>query len=203
MTNQKPSTHISVRALYLVVTVLFWGVAVGFALGVPAGIVRDATSRAPMFLPATVSPESLGELPWDARDVDRVAVSVPVSDLSAPQIVVFHGVFAIGAFLVLFTLWKLRQLVQSVRIGDPFTDTNAQRLRLLGVVVILWYSIAHYVTAGISEWIITTRGPDIPTVAADAGPFPLTGLLGGLCLLVLAEVFAHGIRLREDVEATI
>jgi hypothetical protein len=32
---------------------------------------------------------------------------------------------------------------------------------------------------------------------------PAAALLAGLAVLVLAEVFAHGLRLREDVEGTI
>lgn len=203
MTNQKPTTHISVAALYLVVTLLFWLCVVGVVGIVSTGLVSDITNKTPPSWPATVSAESLGELPWDAQDSDRVAIKVPVSDLSVAQVVVFRGAFAIGGLLLLFTLWKLRQLVRSVRDRDPFTAANTRRLRVLGLVLIFWHLIGHYLATGISEWIITTRGPDIPTLTADVGPFPLGGIFAGLCLLVLAEVFAHGIRLREDVEATI
>ena len=37
----------------------------------------------------------------------------------------------------------------------------------------------------------------------DWAPIPVPALLTGLGVLVLAEVFAHGVRLREDVEGTI
>jgi hypothetical protein len=49
------------------------------------------------------------------------------------------------------------------------------------------------------------RLPPLPEWNLGNGPFgPPTGaLVAGLLVFVLAAVFAHGVRLREDVEATI
>jgi hypothetical protein len=46
-----------------------------------------------------------------------------------------------------------------------------------------------------------------PSASGDLGfdgfRFPLAALLGGLGAFVLAQVFAHGLRLREDAEGTV
>ena len=58
-----------------------------------------------------------------------------------------------------------------------------------------------YVTFALKEWLATTP-PGAQTGGLFAPPIGLA-LLFGLAVLILAEVFAHGLRLREDVEGTI
>ena len=47
--------------------------------------------------------------------------------------------------------------------------------------------------------------PEAQPLLGNSAPTvnPAAALLAGLAVLVLAEVFAHGVRLREDVEGTI
>ena len=46
-------------------------------------------------------------------------------------------------------------------------------------------------------------GTTLPGAIVEIDPFSQIALFGGLAFLVLGEVFAHGIQLREDVEGTI
>jgi DUF2975 family protein len=71
----------------------------------------------------------------------------------------------------------------------------SSRLRQFG-----WPLVA-YLTMELKEWLATTPPAD-QTSGVFAPPIGLA-LLFGLAVLVLAEVFAHGLRLREDVEGTI
>ena len=200
--TQATEVRLPIKALYVAVTGVFFLVAIGLAVGVPAGIASAVTSDKPMSIPATVAPGELGDLS-EIGVVNRVSVSLPIDHLSPIQVAVYHGTIAVAGLVLLFGLWQLRQLVRSVREGDPFSGVNVRRLRILGSLLLLAYPVFQYVLGGLHEWILSTGGPSSPPATVDADPFSLVAVFGGLCLLVLAEVFAHGIRLREDVEATV
>jgi Protein of unknown function (DUF2975) len=195
--------RISTTSLYVGVTVVFWLTMVGVAIGIPAGIATMILSDHPMAVHATIPAHALGQLPWDVTSVDRVDLGFPIDHLTGVQIAVYNGVFVIFECVLLFGLWQLRRLVRTVKDGDAFTSANVWRLRLLGSLLVFGYPIYQYVTGGLNEWILSTGGPDVPGARVEIDPFSLVALFGGLCLLVLAEVFANGIRLREDVEATV
>jgi hypothetical protein len=108
------------------------------------------------------------------------------------------------AVLVIAGLWMLRRFVSSVARGDPFGDANVRRLRGLGYVLALGGFIVQLVNYSFRSALYTTV-PPYPGVHLGVAGFTLPGaaLLGGLGCFILAEVFATGVRLREDVEATI
>jgi hypothetical protein len=199
----EPKARLSVRSLFVVTTGLFWLSVLGLAVGLPVGIASTLASDHPMSIHATVSAEQVGGLAAEIGSGERVSLSLPIDHLSAGQIVLFHAVIALAGIVVLYALWQLRQLVGSIRANDPFSTANVRRLRVLGWLLLLAYPSFQYVMGGVSEWILSTGGPSVPSARVDADPFSLGAAFGGLCLLVLAEVFAHGIRLRKDVEATI
>jgi hypothetical protein len=112
--------------------------------------------------------------------------------------------------LALPVLWLLRGIARSVRDGDPFGQVNVRRLRAIGVLLIVGIPAAHYIGQALQRALaepymrspfesVTTRG----LLPPDDDFFPWTALLSGLGAFVLAQVFAHGVRLREDVESTI
>jgi hypothetical protein len=91
-------------------------------------------------------------------------------------------------------LTRLRAIVASVRAGDPFVAANARRLTgiawaLLGIQLV---DLAFGIVA-------TTSGID----AISGWTFSLTGWLAVLLLFVLARVFEHGARMRDELAATI
>jgi hypothetical protein len=110
--------------------------------------------------------------------------------------------------LILFVVWMLRQIVwttlgDDASEGNPFVRPNVRRLRwIAGAIVLMpfaqgWADIAqsNLVWMAMEEflWLGTFYMPQ-----ASYMPF-------GVALLVfaLAEVFAAGIRLREDVEGLV
>jgi hypothetical protein len=108
----------------------------------------------------------------------------------------------VGAVLVHFVLRHLRAMVETVRAGDPFVASNARRLQ----------GIAWLVMAG--EFVrlaIGGVGRIAAPIARELGihvdrnlvQFSLTPWLCVLLLFVLAGVFAHGTRLRDDLEGTV
>ena len=96
--------------------------------------------------------------------------------------------------------WLLRGLLLSVRDGDPFTRANVKRLRALAVIVLIGIPLAALVGSLFASALAGSAG-------LDGGGIQLTlpgnAALGGLATFVLAEVFAAGVRLREDLEGTV
>ena len=108
----------------------------------------------------------------------------------------------VGAGLVHFVLRHLRAMVETVRAGDPFVAGNARRLQ-----AIAWLVMAgEFVRLGVGA-----VGRIAAPIARELGihvdknlvQFSLTPWLCVLLLFVLAGVFAHGTRLRDDLEGTV
>jgi len=94
-------------------------------------------------------------------------------------------------------LKRLLAIVETVRAGDPFVAANARRLQVIAWVL-LALQIVGLIVGVIAKSISTPEHP----VDLDAG-FSLNGWLAVLLTFLLAHVFAHGARMRDDLEATV
>ena len=94
-------------------------------------------------------------------------------------------------------LKRLLAIVATVREGDPFVAANASRLQ-----VIAWALFALQVLSLIIGAIGKAVSSPAHPVDIDAG-FSINGWLAVLLLFVLARVFDHGTRLRDDLEGTV
>jgi hypothetical protein len=90
-------------------------------------------------------------------------------------------------------LRRLLAIVDSVRGGDPFVLDNAQRLHAIAWLV-LAIELLRLMVAGISSAV---------DMKGEMGGFSLAPWLAVLLLFVLAGVFAHGARMRADLEGTV
>jgi hypothetical protein len=113
---------------------------------------------------------------------------------------VLRAIAVIGLFtipLYYAALKRLLAIVETVRAGDPFVAVNAQRLQ--GIAWVLFtLQILSIVIGTIAKGISTPQHP----VDLDAG-FSLNGWLAVLLTFLLARVFAHGTRMRDDLEGTV
>ena len=114
------------------------------------------------------------------------------------------GIDLLPLALWIAVLWLLRGIARSVRDGDPFVGANVQRLRVMGQPPIS-ASRSHFgQTALQNDRLQPYALCGVGTAEHPGGcirptaSFPGTPLLCGLGLIVLAEVFAHGGRGRED-----
>jgi hypothetical protein len=102
-----------------------------------------------------------------------------------------------GAFIAHRILTELLKIVESVRAGDPFVIDNATRL-----TEIAWWMLAGellHLVVGVLVGIAST-----PAQPVDIDwTFSVTPWIAVLLLFVLARVFAHGARMREDIEGTV
>jgi hypothetical protein len=198
--DPKPPTRLATTG-YLVVTALLVAMLVaGVVLTVTAtvGALRGGQT---ITLDRSVEPEHVTWLPADVKPANDIPVTVTIRDARPGQLFLRLAIDLLSVLLILAALWQLWGLLRSARQGDPFTTANVWRLRQFGWLLLLGWPLVAYVTMALKEWLATTPPAD-QTGGVFAPPIGLA-LLFGLAMLVLAEVFAHGLRLREDVEGTI
>ena len=98
----------------------------------------------------------------------------------------------VGAFVAHRILTGLLRIVESVRAGDPFVVDNAERLQALAWWL-LGAELLHLVVGALAR----SASVDIDWT------FSFTPWIAVLLTFVLARVFAHGARMREDLEGTV
>jgi hypothetical protein len=92
---------------------------------------------------------------------------------------------------------RLLAMVDTVRAGDPFVATNAQRLRAIAWALFA-LQLLSLVIGTIGKMVSTPAHP----VDLDAG-FSANGWLAVLLTFLLARVFAEGTLMREELEGTV
>ena len=107
-------------------------------------------------------------------------------------------VIGIGsAALTHILLTRLLAIVETVRFGDPFVSGNAARLQTTAWAL-LGLELAHLAVGAIAAFVSSASQPlDIDW------NFSVTGWLAVLLLFLLARVFEHGTRMRDDLEGTV
>jgi hypothetical protein len=94
-------------------------------------------------------------------------------------------------------LTRLSAMVETVRTGDPFVAANAVRLRVIAWVLLV-LQLLSLVVGAIARAVATPAHP----LDIDAG-FSITGWLAVLLTFLLAQVFAAGTAMRDDLEGTV
>ena len=94
-------------------------------------------------------------------------------------------------------LKRLVAIVDTVRDGDPFVSSNAERLQTIAWVMVA-LQIISMIIAGIADAVALPGRP----IDMDAG-FSINGWLAVLLTFLLARVFAEGARMRDDLEGTV
>ena len=200
--NPKPPTRLATTA-YLVVTALLVGfLAAGVVLTATA-IIAAVQGNHSITQDRFVAPDALTSLPANIKPTTNIPVTVTINDASPAQLFLRLAITLLPGLLIVALLWQLCGLLRSARHGDPFTDANIWRLRQFGWLLLLGWPLVAYLTMALKELLAATWASPTDQTGGTFAP-PIGGaLIFGLAVLVLAEVFAHGLRLREDVEGTI
>jgi|CXWL01.1.fsa_nt_gi hypothetical protein len=110
------------------------------------------------------------------------------------------GAVAVGGALVI--VGRLRRLFDSFSSGEPFRRENAEHLRVIWITMLL-IELARYLLLGVVGAIFATVGaPDGARANFDVS-IDLSTWMSILILIVLAEVFREGARMKEEQELTI
>lgn len=118
------------------------------------------------------------------------------------QRVAFVAARVVIPLTILLVLWHLYHMVSSVERGTPFTGENGRRLQAVALVIMIGGTLGVLVSRWLDDWLISTSAA-APAFDAGPGPIPLTPLLVGLLLSVLAVVWNRGVALEEDTEGLV
>lgn len=202
-----PTPSRAARAAYVLLTALFWVVLVAGVIVVAHRLFGLGQDPSVLTVPASVSVEDV-HLPEGFEIAGPLPVDVDIAGPTTTQRVLASVPPSVWWALALTVLWLVRAIARSAARGEPFQASNVKRLRWLGGLFLLGFPVATIVervftdrlfSAGVwSDRPLPEGGVvvGIPMVSAPA-------IMAAVSLFALAEVFAHGMRLREDVDATI
>ena len=180
---------------------MFLLLAVAFGLFVLArGVIGAVRGGQAVSIHQMVDLDDIDVLPKGAVGPEDVSVTVQVKDASAEQALYAMARDLIPTALAIAILWFLRAVVRSVPGGDPFTRRNVGRLRTIGFILLIGFPLAQVAMSALEQALSTTVGASGSGLAI---PFPGPGPIAALFVFVLAQVFDHGVRLREDIEGTV
>jgi hypothetical protein len=151
-----------------------------------------------------VEPSSILPAGWEVSGTLPIVVTQTAPPFS--QVLLETATQLPFFFLLVVGLWLIQRIAASIKQGDPFSHANARRLARIGVLLLAGYPLAVLAEGLFRNWFFSNENsPVLPEAEITIGfpLFSLSAILGGVCFLVLAEVFRYGLRLREDVEATV
>lgn len=125
-------------------------------------------------------------------DVDSLNLSGPWLGPAAAGLVLIAAIYMIGGIVI---VGRLRNIFRTLIGGDPFHPDNARRLRIIGATLAI-LEILRYLLAAGSRFLFHGA-------VRIGGGVSLTTWFAVLVIVVLAEVFREGARLRGEAELTI
>lgn len=208
--SAQPSSSRAVTIGYRLVTVVFVVVVIFGVVAIASvavGVARHGDSLLygdPLAVPLELSPDDVGPLPRGVRLRGWPGVDVRIADPTTKQMLLRSGL-DLGSFaLFVAGLWLGRRFLRSVLEGDPFGAPNVRRLRAIGFILLVGAPVVELFDHALRTALFNAI-PPYPSLHLGSAGFAVSGdaLLGGLGAFILAEVLAYGLRLREDVAATI
>ncbi len=132
-----------------------------------------------------------------AEDIGNPDVVFPVFALLGVFII---GLAIVGGLFIFFG--KLRHIINTVSEGDPFLPINADRLSMMGWLM-LGVQLLILPLAALGAQL-AKFADELDDVDVSGGmELDLTGILIVILLFILARVFKHGAAMREDLEGTV
>jgi hypothetical protein len=143
------------------------------------------------------------KLPKGVFLTENPNVSVQVREPTSKQVLVTTAMTLAKSLLVVLVLWFVRGLARSAKEGDPFAAENVRRLRGLGYTLAFGGPIVALFDSWASDRLFYSLRASSVQLTRPEFSFPLDLILAGMGAFILAAVFAYGVHLREDVEATV
>ncbi len=168
--------------LKVILDVVRW-VLVLSAIGVSVGIVAC--------LLMSFNPELLG----GSVDIGDIHIKGAWLGPIAAAALLAIDLYLAGALVI---VGRLRRIFQTLIVGDPFHPANVRRLRIIGAALAA-LELGRYLFTGVGRLFAHS----LRLARIDAGGVNLTTWFAVLVIVVLAEVFREGARLRGEAELTI
>ena len=140
----------------------------------------------------------------------RADIVTQYAEASGDPDVVFPVFTALGVIAICFGIvaamfvffGRLRRIIDTVGDGDPFDPVNADRLSLMGwlmLAVQLLLLPASALGAHLAQYADEIEGMNVTI----GGGLDLSAILLIVILFILARVFRHGAAMRADLEGTV
>ncbi len=174
-----------------------WIAAAALVLGTFGYLVVVAMIQGGMLDPALLEPGAT------SQTIGPITIKTDADDELSWQLVsigLLGGAVAIGGSLLI--IQRLRRLFASFTTGDPFSRDNADHLRVIWIVMLVM-ELSRYAIAGAVKGLIMIFGQPSETEIAVQAPVNFLTWAAIMILIVLAEVFREGARLREEQDLTI
>lgn len=198
MSSRGPS-RFTIFATNLVTLLLVLSAAFGVYL-LASGVVGAIRGGHEVVTHQEIPLSTIDSLPEDAVGPETLRVTLRIKDAGPEQNLYALGRDIVPGLLIVGVLWLLRRILVSVRQGDPFTAANVRRLRLIGLLLLIGTPIAALTASAFEQALATSVSVPSSGIAITV---PGGGLIAGLGVFVLAQVFEHGVRLRDDVAGTV
>jgi hypothetical protein len=179
-----------------------WAVA-ALAYAVFMGMVA-AGAIDPASLPPIERSDGAGgnsiEVSISGFDADGLSPQWTDWQIIAPALIA-AGVGVGGSLII---VWRLRRLFDSFTSGEPFRRENAQHLRVIWITMVA-VELSRYALLTLIGLLLSFVGKpeSVESVSFSIDSDNLGSWMSILVLIVLAEVFREGARLKEEQELTI
>jgi len=133
---------------------------------------------------------------------DDNVIAAPAGALSWLVVV---PAFLVGAVVIgggLMIVWRLRKLFDSFCSGQPFAKENATHLRAIWMTMI-GIEVARYLLQALTGFLLANFGGPLAQQMNMTLSINLSTWASILILVVLAEVFREGARMKAEQELTI
>ncbi len=154
-------------------------------------------------MPATLAFEKVipagANLPPGVQ-VESLKVSVPIVYRTITDHVLLRMAILPLIFLAMAVVWHLRRVVGSVLAGDPFVVANVARLRWIAWLLITSPFVIFISDVAKNELLSRSSVGDL---TQESVSFYLAPVLIGALILVLSQVFASGVALRQEAEGVV
>jgi hypothetical protein len=139
---------------------------------------------------------------YTAGPTDGV-MGVPVDRFDPWYVTAFAFAVSIGALIAaLLVVNRLRRIFATLSAGDPFVPENAEHLRVIAIVIAV-FEAARLVLSALVVGVFHAAGLREDEAVSMQLEVNILVWFGVLSLVVLAEVFREGARLRQDQKLTI
>lgn len=108
----------------------------------------------------------------------------------------------VGTTVFLVILKQLKKICRTLANGDPFVPENAGRLRIIWIAVAA-AEILRLLSGVFLSWLHNTKSPQVSEDVVLTLDIRIYVWFLVIALIVLAEVFREGARLRQDQKLTI
>ncbi len=167
------------------------------------------TNISPPFpLPVPLDPKTLGIVQNHKAFIESITSLVTFFKVPNIIAIFMHCYFLILLISVTSFIYFFRKIIFSALEDNPFDKQNVNRLRIVGLILIITPLILHFLYAMnisliISNHLLNTKiRPGVFSLNSNMFAEYLSFIFGAFTLL-LAAVFKLGIKLREEQELTI